>query len=39
MLIPEFMWYDDGDDNRDACNLRVNNGKYAIYGVQCQFRF
>ena len=39
MLIPEFMWYDDGDDNRDADNLRVNNGKYAIYGVQFQFRF
>lgn len=38
-LAPEFMWYDDGDDNRDAWDNRVNNGKYAIYGVQFQFRF
>jgi hypothetical protein len=38
-LAPEFMWYDDGDDNRDAGDNRVNNGKYAIYGVQFQFRF
>lgn len=39
VLAPEFMWYDDGDDNRDAWDNRVNNGKYAIYGVQFQFRF
>ncbi len=38
-LIPEFIWYNDGDDNRDTFNNRVNNGKYAIYGVQFQFRF
>ncbi|MCP4574891.1 MAG: hypothetical protein GY846_01200 [Deltaproteobacteria bacterium] len=38
-LVPEFMWYDDGDDNRDAWDNRVDNGKYAIYGVQFQFRF
>ena len=38
-LVPEFMWYDDGDDNRDTYDNRVNNGKYAIYGVQFQFRF
>ena len=38
-VAPEFMWYDDGDDNRDAWDNRVNNGKYAIYGVQFQFRF
>ena len=38
-LAPEFMWYDDGDDNRGADEIRVNNGKYAIYGVQFQFRF
>jgi hypothetical protein len=38
-LAPEFMWYDDGDDNRDDGDNRVNNGKYAIYGVQFQFRF
>ena len=38
-LAPEFMWYDDGDDNRDAWDNRVNNGRYAIYGVQFQFRF
>ena len=39
ILAPEFMWYDDGDDNRDASDILVNNGKYAIYGVQFQFRF
>ena len=39
MLVPEFMWYDDGDDNRDAWDNRVDNGKYAIFGVQFQFRF
>ncbi len=38
-LAPEFMWYDDGDDNRDDGENRVNNGRYAIYGVQFQFRF
>ena len=38
-LAPEFMWYDDGDDNQDAWENRVNNGRYAIYGVQFQFRF
>ncbi len=38
-VAPEFMWYDDGDDNRDAWDNRVNNGRYAIYGVQFQFRF
>jgi len=38
-LVPEFMWYDDGDDNRDASENRVDNGRYAIYGVQFQFRF
>jgi hypothetical protein len=38
-LVPEFMWYDDGDDNRNAWNDRVDNGRYAIYGVQFQFRF
>ncbi len=38
-LVPEFMWYDDGNDNRNAWNNRVDNGRYAIYGVQFQFRF
>ncbi len=38
-LVPEFMWYDDGDDNRDAWENRVDYGRYAIYGVQFQFRF
>jgi hypothetical protein len=38
-LVPEFMWYDDGDDNRDEGDYRVDNGRYAIYGVQFQFRF
>ena len=39
MLVPEFMWYDDGDDNRDVWDNRVDNGKYAIFGAQFQFRF
>jgi len=38
-LAPEFMWYDDGDDNRNEGDNRVNNGRYVIYGVQFQFRF
>jgi hypothetical protein len=38
-LVPEFMWYDDGDDNRDKWDNRVDNGRYAIYGAQFQFRF
>lgn len=38
-LVPEFMWYDDGDDNRDAWDNRMDYGRYAIYGVQFQFRF
>ncbi|MCF8127268.1 MAG: hypothetical protein K9N10_02035 [Deltaproteobacteria bacterium] len=38
-VVPEFMWYDDGDDNRDDTGFPVDNGRYAIYGVQFQFRF
>jgi len=38
-LIPEFMWYDDGDDNRDSSDQKVDCGRYAIYGVQFLFRF
>ena len=38
-VVPEFMWYDDGDDNRDQWDSQVDNGRYAIYGVQFQFRF
>ncbi len=38
-VVPEFMWYDDGDDNQDQWDSRVDNGRYAIYGVQFQFRF
>jgi len=38
-VAPEFMWNDDGDDNRNAYENRVDNGRYAIYGVQFQFRF
>jgi len=38
-VVPEFMWYDDGDDNRDQWDSRVDLGRYAIYGVQFQFRF
>jgi hypothetical protein len=38
-LIPEVMWYDDGDDNRNDSGKKLDYGKYAIYGLQLQFRF
>jgi len=37
-LRPEIMWYDDGDTKTDG-SASVNNGKYAIYGVQFQITF
>lgn len=37
-LRPEFMWYDDGDTKTNGA-ASVDNGKYAIYGVQFQITF
>jgi len=37
-IRPEFMWYDDGDTST-AGATSVDNGKYAIYGVQFQITF
>ena len=36
-IRPEFMWYDDGKTKTGGTD--VNNGKYAIYGVQFQITF
>lgn len=38
-LIPECIWYDDGDDDRDSSGQTLDCGRYAIYGVQFLFRF
>ncbi|MBW2353694.1 MAG: porin, partial [Deltaproteobacteria bacterium] len=35
---PELMWYDNGDTSTDGA-ASVDNGKYAIYGVQFQITF
>jgi hypothetical protein len=36
-IRPEVMWYDDGDTATGGTS--VDNGKYAIYGVQFQITF
>ena len=36
---PEVMWYDDGDTSTEGSSPSVDNGKYAIYGVQFQITF
>jgi len=35
---PELMWYDNGDTTTEG-SASVDNGKYAIYGVQFQITF
>jgi len=38
-LRPEVMWYFDGTNNKNSAGEGVNNGAYAIYGVQFQITF
>ena len=37
-IRPELMWYDNGDWKTDGA-ASVDNGKYAIYGIQFQITF
>lgn len=38
-LRPEVMFYFDGTNNKNSAGEGVNNGAYAIYGVQFQITF